>query len=87
MKNPLCRRIPKELKDDFGKYIVIFLFMVITTGMVSGFLVAGESMKQTYDQSFDKYNVEDGHFALNSEATDDMKKAIEDEGVTLYDMP
>lgn len=87
MKNPLCRRIPKELKDDFGKYIVIFLFMVITMGMVSGFLVAGESMKQTYDQSFDKYNVEDGHFALNSEATDDMKKAIEDEGVTLYDMP
>lgn len=87
MKNPLCRRIPKELKDDFGKYIVIFLFMVITTGMVSGFLVAGESMKQTYDQSFDKYNVEDGHFALNSEATDDMKKAIEDEGVTLYYMP
>lgn len=87
MKNPLCRRIPKELKDDFGKYIVIFLFMVITTGMVSGFLVAGESMKQTYNQSFDKYNVEDGHFALNSEATDDMKKAIEDEGVTLYDMP
>ena len=87
MKNPLCRRIPKELKDDFGKYIVIFLFMVITTGMVSGFLVAGESMKQTYDQSFDKYNVVDGHFALNSEATDDMKKAIEDEGVTLYDMP
>ena len=87
MKNPLCRRIPKELKDDFGKYIVIFLFMVITTGMVSGFLVAGERMKQTYNQSFDKYNVEDGHFALNSEATDDMKKAIEDEGVTLYDMP
>ena len=87
MKNPLCRRIPKELKDDFGKYIVIFLFMVITTGMVSGFLVAGESMKQTYDQSFDKYSVEDGHFALNSEASDDMKKAIEDEGVTLYDMP
>lgn len=87
MKNPLRRRIPKELKDDFGKYIVIFLFMVITTGMVSGFLVAGESMKQTYNQSFDKYNVEDGHFALNSEATDDMKKAIEDEGVTLYDMP
>lgn len=87
MKNPLWRRIPKELKDEFGKYIVIFLFMVITTGMVSGFLVAGDSMKQTYDQSCDRYNVEDGHFALKSAATDDMKKAIEDEGVTLYDMP
>lgn len=49
MRNPLWRRIPKELKEELGKYIVIFLFMVITTGMVSGFMVAGESMKKTYD--------------------------------------
>ena len=86
MKNPLWRRIPKELRDDLGKYIVIFLFMVITTGMVSGFMVAGESMKKTYDNTFDKYNVEDGHFDLSNKATDDMKAAIEDEGVELHDM-
>ena len=86
MKNPLWRRIPKELKDDFGKYIVIFLFMVITTGMVSGFMVAGESMKKTYDNTFDKYNVEDGHFDLSGEASSDMMSAIEDEGVKLYDI-
>ena len=47
MRNPLWRRIPKELKGELGKYMVIFLFMVITTGMVSGFMVAGESMKKT----------------------------------------
>lgn len=86
MKNPLWRRIPKELRDDLGKYIVIFLFMVITTGLVSGFMVAGESMKKTYDNTFDKYNVEDGHFDLSNKATDDMKAAIEDEGVELHDM-
>lgn len=54
MRNPLWRRIPKELKEELGKYIVIFLFMVITTGMVSGFMVAGESLKKTYDNTFDK---------------------------------
>lgn len=86
MRNPLWRRIPKELKGELGKYIVIFLFMVITTGMVSGFMVAGESMKKTYDNTFDKYNVEDGHFDLSDEASDDMKSNIEDEGVKLYDM-
>ena len=52
MRNPLWRRIPKELKEELGKYIVIFLFMVITTGMVSGFMVAGESMKKTYDTTW-----------------------------------
>lgn len=86
MRNPLWRRIPKELKEELGKYIVIFLFMVITTGMVSGFMVAGESMKKNYDNTFDKYNVEDGHFDLSDEASDNMKDNIEDAGVTLYDM-
>lgn len=86
MRNPLWRRIPKELKEELGKYIVIFLFMVITTGMVSGFMVAGESMKKNYDNTFDKYNVEDGHFDLSDEASDDMKSNIEDEGVKLYDI-
>lgn len=86
MRNPLWRRIPKELKEELGKYIVIFLFMVITTGMVSGFMVAGESMKKTYDNTFDKYNVEDGHFDLSDEASDNMKGNIEDEGVKLYDI-
>lgn len=86
MRNPLWRRIPKELKEELGKYIVIFLFMVITTGMVSGFMVAGESMKKNYDNTFDKYNVEDGHFDLSDEASDNMKDNIEDEGVKLYDI-
>ena len=31
---------PKELKTDLGKYLVIFLFMTLTIGFVSGFLVA-----------------------------------------------
>lgn len=53
---------------------------------VSGFMVAGESMKKTYDNTFDKYNVEDGHFDLSDEASDNMKDNIEDEGVKLYDM-
>ena len=28
MRNPLNKRLPRELKHDFGKYLVIFLFMV-----------------------------------------------------------
>ena len=28
---------PKELKTDLGKYLVIFLFMTLTIGFVSGF--------------------------------------------------
>lgn len=58
MKNPLWKRLPKELAADLGKYLVIFLFMVFSIGFVSGFLVAGESMVATYDESFEKYHIE-----------------------------
>ena len=62
MKNPLWKRLPKELAADLGKYLVIFLFMVFSIGFVSGFLVAGESMVATYDESFEKYHIENGNF-------------------------
>ena len=38
MKNPLRKRLLRELKNDIGKYLVIFLFMTATIGFVSGFL-------------------------------------------------
>ena len=67
MKNPLNRRLFRELKDEWGKYLVIFLFMTLTIGFVSGFLVAGDSMIKAYDESFEKYQIEDGHFILKEE--------------------
>ena len=44
MKNPLRKRIPRELKGELGKYLVVFLLMGLTFGFVSGFLVADGSM-------------------------------------------
>ena len=62
MKNPLRKRIPRELKSEIGKYLVIFLLMLGTIGVVSGFLVADGSMIKAYNESFEKYNIEDGNF-------------------------
>ena len=45
MKNPLRKRLPRELKEDFGKYLVIFLFMVLLISLVSGFLVDRKSTR------------------------------------------
>lgn len=85
MKNPLNKRIFREIKDEAGKYIVIFLFMTALVGIVSGFLIADESLKTAYDQSFDKYNVEDGNFELAEKADSEIISAIEDEAVKLYE--
>jgi len=86
MKNPLIKRLPRELKSEAGKYFVIFLFMVIVIGFVSGFMVASGSLVKIYDESFEKYNIEDGNFELNSEAEDEVIEAIENKGqIKIYE--
>ncbi|MCM1529744.1 MAG: ABC transporter permease [Alistipes sp.] len=85
MKNPLNKRIFKAIKDEAGKYLVIFIFMAALVGVVSGFLIAGESLKTSYDDSFEKYNVEDGNFELAEAADADTINSIENEGVKLYE--
>ena len=84
MKNPLMKRLPRELKDDFVKYLVLFMFMTLTIGFISGFLVAGGSLKTAYDESFEKYSIESGHFLLKNEADNALIKKIEKEKVTVY---
>ena len=76
-KNPLGKRLWRELTQDFGKYMVIFVFIFATITMVSGFLVSDISLKTTYDQSFEKYNIEDGHFSLYMPAKEDFFLGME----------
>ena len=64
VRNPLRKRLLRELRQDFGKYLVVFGFIFATIAMVSGFLVSDISLKTAYDESFEKYAVEDGHFTL-----------------------
>lgn len=85
MKNPLWKRLPREFKSDFGKYLVIFLFIAGLIALVSGFLVADNSMIAAYEEGFEKYRIEDGNFELMYEAEDDLIETLEKEGVTIYD--
>lgn len=84
MRNPLNKRFFRELKSDIGKYIALFLFLVIMIGAVSGFLVADNSLKKTYDESFDRYNVEDGHFILAGKPEKSLIEDIEKKDVKVY---
>lgn len=84
MKNPLVKRLPRELKSEAGKYIVLFVFIAGMIGIVSGFLVASGSMSKAYDETFEKYNIEDGNFELYEEASDDVIDTLEKEDLTIY---
>lgn len=84
MKNPMRKRIWREIKGEAGKYIVVFLFMTIIIAVCSGYLIADESLKTSYDNSFEKYNIEDGNFRLAKEADSDLIAKIEENGVKVY---
>ncbi len=86
MKNPLLKRLPRELLGDIGKYIVIFLFMTVTIAFVSGFVVATHSLAYAFDNSFDSQNVEDGHFVLTEKMTADLPDRLESEDVASYEL-
>ena len=85
MKNPLNKRLPREFRKDFGKYLVIFLLLVITIGFVSGFLVADGSMIKAYNEGIDKYNTENGHFRTSEKMNDAQIQSIEENGIRIYD--
>lgn len=79
MKNPLNKRITRNIKNELGKYIAIFLFMVISIGFISGYMVADDSLKRSYKGSFDKYNIENGNFTFLNKLNMSTIKEIEKE--------
>ena len=85
MRSPLNKRLFRELRGEFGKYLVIFILMTLTIGMVSGFLVADGSMIQAYEESFEKYNIENGHFRTEKKMNNAQIQDIEDLGIKLYE--
>ena len=85
MKNPLRKRLPRELKGELGKYLVVFILMVASIGFVSGFLVADNSMLIAYNEGFGKYNIEDGNFRTAEQVHKTQREEIEALGVKLYD--
>lgn len=86
MRNPLTKRLPRELKGDLGKYLVIFLFMTMLISLVSGFLVADNSVYDAYEKGFDKYNVEYINFVTSDKISDKTLNELEKENkVKIYD--
>jgi putative ABC transport system permease protein len=82
--NPLNKRFLRELKSEAGKYIVLFVFIAGVIALVSGFLVASGSMSQAYDESFEKYNIEDGNFEVKREASSSLLDALQKDGTKIY---
>lgn len=77
VRNPLIKRVFKELLGDWRKYLVVSLFLILTIGFVSGIYVANESMMKSANEGLTKYKLEDGHIELKHKADEPLLLAIE----------
>ncbi len=87
---PLAKRLPRELRNNIGKYLGLFLLMCGAIALTSGFLLAAHSIGTLIDDMRDEYTIEDGRVMTAFEATDEQIEAAEDAakeagGVTLYE--
>lgn len=82
--SPLTRRILRELKSNIGKYLGIFLLLLTTISLVSGYLAASKSIEQILTGMRDTYMVEDGQFTTNFAIDEQIAQKIEKMGLTLY---
>lgn len=84
MSNPLAKRIPRELKKDFGKFLVIFAFLVLLISLLSGFLVATESSSRAYYEGVEKYKLEHGHLAFSEKPPAALLDAISEQAEATF---
>ncbi|MBP0962470.1 MAG: FtsX-like permease family protein [Oscillospiraceae bacterium] len=75
--DPLVKRVWKDLWRDRGRYIMIFIMLVVTIGFVSGMYVANNSMLTTLDENVTLLKREHGHFRLSEKADEATIEAIE----------
>lgn len=85
MKNPLRRRLIKEFRADLAKYLILFLFLASIIGFISGILATSGSLRISYDEGFEKYNIEDGNFEYAMRADEGTIDRLEKENVQVYE--
>ena len=84
MRNPLHKRFPRELRNNIGKYLGMFLMMMFAVAFTSGFMMAANSIVVIGDGMRDTYVIEDGHFVVDFQADEDSIADVEALGCTVY---
>lgn len=88
-RNPLRKRVLRELAGEWTKYLLLGVFLILMIGFVSGVYVANGSMMKAIDESAEKYLLEDGYFELDDRADsallDELSTGELPEGVEAED--
>lgn len=76
-KNPMIKRVWKDIWRDRRRYFLIFTMFVLTIGFISGMFVSNNSMMTSLESCAERFKREDGHFRLSEPADKETIAAIE----------
>ena len=83
MKNVLYKRIPRDIKKHIGKYLGIFLILVVTILLGSSFMATLESAESAIENNDKECIIEDGHFEITAPLSQDLIEEFKTEGTNV----
>ncbi|MDO5708131.1 MAG: ABC transporter permease [Andreesenia angusta] len=85
MRNPINKRLKRELFDNIGRYIAIFIVILVTIVGISSFFIVQKNIKETYDLSMKNGKVEDGQIKFSEKLTKKQMQELEKEDIRIYE--
>ncbi len=85
MSNPLRKRYPRDLKNNFGRYIAVFLMLMATIALMSGFLSVSDGVQEAFIKNREDCKLEDGLFTSMQEIPQEIIRKIELTGTQVFE--
>lgn len=86
MNRVLNKRIFRDLRENFLRYLALFLMIVMGMYIIVSVVGAAETVIARTEETGAINHVEDGQFSVFTQLTAQQEKAITDKGVTLEKM-
>ena len=83
MNKILNKRIFRDVKENFWRWLALFLMIVMGMYIVTAVVGAAENIITGSAESAEKNHVEHGEFSVFVPLTDEQEKALRDMGITL----
>ncbi|MDD3225140.1 MAG: FtsX-like permease family protein [Clostridium sp.] len=85
MRNPLNKRLTRDLKHNSGRYIAVAVIMIASIALLSGFLSTTDAIKEAFQDNRINCKVEDGLFSSYSKVPKEVVTKTENLGVNIYE--
>ena len=86
MQKILRKRVLRDLKENFFRYLALGLLIILCMYMIGSLVGAGETIVQGVDEQAEKNHMEDGQFTCFVPLSKDNKKVLAEHDVELEKM-